>query len=213
MNNLDRQKKGLPYIADEKVCEGQKHARRLTQQLNMMDRGDFDGIRTVLRELFGRCNELLINPPFYCDYGKNIEIGDGFFANYNCTILDSAKVTIGNNVLFGPNVCISTSAHPIHAAYRQNPCMCTFAKPVTIGDNCWIGANSVICPGVTIGNNVVIGAGSVVVRDIPDGSLAGGNPCKVWRTITENDKNYYFHEESFDEEWLAYMNGEKFQHI
>ena len=81
MNQLERQKKGLPYIADDEVCENQKQARRLTQQLNTMDRGDFDGIRLVLKQLFGRCDELLINPPFYCDYGKNIEIGNGFFAN------------------------------------------------------------------------------------------------------------------------------------
>ena len=168
MNQLERQKKGLPYIADDEVCENQKQARRLTQQLNTMDRGDFDGIRLVLKQLFGRCDELLINPPFYCDYGKNIEIGNGFFANYNCTILDSAKVTIGNNVLLGPNVCISTSGHAVHPAFRRNPYVCNFAKPVTIGDQCWIGANSVICPGVTIGSNVVIGAGSIVTKDIPD---------------------------------------------
>ena len=205
MNQLERQKKGLPYIADEAVCEGQKQARRLTQQLNTMDRGDFDGIRAVLRQLFGRCDELLINPPFYCDYGKNIEIGDGFFANYNCTILDSAKVTIGNNVLLGPNVCISTSGHAIHPAFRRNTYVCTFAKPVTIGDQCWIGANSVICPGVTIGSNVVIGAGSVVTKDIPDWSIAGGNPCTVIRPITQEDKEYYFKEEAFDDAYLDYL--------
>lgn len=205
MNQLERQKKGLPYIADEAVCEDQKQARRLTQQLNTMDRGDFDGIRLVLKQLFGRCDELLINPPFYCDYGKNIEIGDGFFANYNCTILDSAKVTIGNNVLLGPNVCISTSGHAIHPAFRRNPHVCTFAKPVTIGDQCWIGANSVICPGVTIGSNVVIGAGSVVTKDIPDWSIATGNPCTVIRPITQEDKEYYFKEEAFDDAYLDYL--------
>ena len=205
MNQLERQKKGLPYIADDEVCENQKQARRLTQQLNTMDRGDFDGIRLVLKQLFGRCDELLINPPFYCDYGKNIEIGDGFFANYNCTILDSAKVTIGNNVLLGPNVCISTSGHAIHPAFRRNPYVCTFAKPVAIGDQCWIGANSVICPGVTIGSNVVIGAGSVVTKDIPDWSIAGGNPCTVIRPITQEDKEYYFKEEAFDDAYLDYL--------
>ena len=205
MNQLERQEKGLPYIAVEAVCEGQKQARRLTQQLNTMDRGDFDGIRLVLKQLFGRCDELLINPPFYCDYGKNIEIGNGFFANYNCTILDSAKVTIGNNVLLGPNVCISTSGHAVHPAFRRNPYVCNFAKPVTIGDQCWIGANSVICPGVTIGSNVVIGAGSIVTKDIPDWSIAGGNPCTVIRPITQEDKEYYFKEEAFDDAFLDYL--------
>ena len=205
MNQLERQKKGLPYIADEAVCEGQKQARRLTQQLNTMDRGDFDGIRLVLKQLFGRCDELLINPPFYCDYGKNIEIGNGFFANYNCTILDSAKVTIGNNVLLGPNVCISTSGHAVHPAFRRNPYVCNFAKPVTIGDQCWIGANSVICPGVTIGSNVVIGAGSIVTKDIPDWSIVGGNPCAVIRSITQKDKEYYFKGEAFDDAFLDYL--------
>lgn len=205
MNQVERQQKGLPYVADAEVCEGQKRARRLSQQLNTMDRGDFDGIRAVLKQLLGKCGDILINPPFYCDYGRNIEIGDGVFVNYNCTILDSAKVTIGNNVLLGPNVCISTSGHAIHPAFRQHPCVCTYARPVTIGDQCWIGANSVICPGVTIGSNVVIGAGSIVTRDVPDWSLAAGNPCAVVRPIAERDRAYYFKEEAFDDAFLDYL--------
>lgn len=205
MNNKDRKDKGLPYIADRQVCEPQKNARILTQQLNTMDRSDFERIRKVLKKLFGKCENLLINPPFYCDYGFNIEIGNGFFANYNCSILDSAKVIIGENVLLGPNVSISTSGHPIHSFARQNACVCAYAIGVTIGNNCWIGSNSVICPGVHIGNNVVIGAGSVVTKDIPDWSLAAGNPCKVVRKITDEDCKYYFKDKPFDEEMLEYI--------
>ena len=205
MNQLERKEKGIPYIADNKVCEGQKHARRLTQELNTMDRGDFDGIRKVLKELLGKCEDILINPPFFCDYGKNIEVGDDFFANYNCTILDSGKVKIGNNVLLGPNVCITTSGHAIHPDFRHNPFVATYAKPITIGSQCWIGANSVICPGVTIGSNVVIGACSVVNKDIPDWTIAAGNPAKVLRTITEEDKKYFFKNQPFDEEFIEYL--------
>ena len=198
MNQLERQKKGLPYIADEMVCEGQKQARRLSQQLNTMDRGDFDGIRAVLKQLFGRCDELLINPPFYCDYGKNIEIGNGFFANYNCTILDVGKVTIGDNCQLAPNVAIYTAGHPVHPDSRNSAY--EYGIPVSIGDNCWIGGNSVICPGVKIGNNVIIGAGSVVTKDIPDWTIAAGNPCKAIRRVTDEDRKYYYKKNEFDEE-------------
>lgn len=199
INNVQRRDMGLPYIADDEVCAQQKKARLLTQKLNSMDRSDFDGIRAVLKELFGKSEDLLINPPFYCDYGFHIEIGDGCFLNYNCTILDAAKVVIGKQCVFGPNVQIYTSGHPLHHEARcLENAVYTYAIPVTIGDRCWIGGNTVICPGVHIGNNVVIGAGSVVVKDVPDGCLAAGNPCRVIRQITEEQRKYYFKDRVFD---------------
>ena len=142
--------------------------------------------------------------PFRCDYGWNIEIGENFFANYNLTILDVGKVTIGNNVMMGPNVSIYAAGHPIHPETRNTGY--EHGLPITIGDNVWIGGNVVILPGVTIGNNVVIGAGSVVSKDIPDDVIAVGSPCKVAREITEEDKKYYYGKTEFDKESLKDMN-------
>ena len=123
----------------------------------------------------------------------NIEVGKNFFANYNCTILDVGKVTIGDNCQMAPNVAIYTAGHPVHPDSRNSAY--EYGIPVSIGDNCWIGGNSVICPGVKIGNNVIIGAGSVVTKDIPDWAIAAGNPCKVIRMITDEDRKYYYKEQ------------------
>ena len=139
---------------------------------------------------------MFIEQPFRCDYGKNIEVGNNFFANYNCVILDVAKVTIGENVMFAPNVSIYTAGHPIHPESRNSGY--EYGIPVTIGNNVWVGGNVVITPGVTIGNNVVIGAGSVVTKDIPDNVIAVGNPCRVIREITEEDRKYYYKDKEFD---------------
>lgn len=142
---------------------------------------------SVLRELLGKVGKnLIVTQPFYCDFGYNIEIGDNFYTNYNCIILDGAKVTIGNNVFIAPNCCISTANHPLDAEQRNKGI--EYATPITIKDSVWIGASVTILSGVTIGENSVIGAGSVVTKDIPDGVIAVGNPCKVLRKITEKDK-------------------------
>lgn len=144
----------------------------------------------LIREIIGKAgSNLHINPPFYCDYGCNIEVGDNFFSNYNCVILDNGSVKIGDNVMFAPNVSLYTVGHPLDAKLRNEAWEQT--APITIGNNVWIGGNAVILPGVTIGDNVVIGAASVVTRDIPADSLAVGSPCKVLRRITEKDRQHY----------------------
>lgn len=198
MNNIERRDTGLPYISDESVFEEQKRARRLTQELNTADRSDFAKISEILKKLLGNPENAMVNPPFYCDYGSHIELGKNFFANYNCTILDVAKVKIGDNCQMAPNVAIYTAGHPVHPDTRNT--MYEYGIEVVIGNNVWIGGNSVICPGVHIGDNVVIGAGSVVTKDIPEWCIAAGNPCKVIRKITEADRKLYFKNKEFDDE-------------
>ena len=200
MNNIEKRDLELPYISDLEVFEEQKIARRLTQQLNTIDRSDFDGIKRIVKQLLGKSDDAFINPPFYCDYGTHIEVGKNFFANYNCTILDVAKVTFGDNCVVAPNVSIYTAGHPIHPVARNSTY--EYGIHVTIGDNVWIGGNVVICPGVTIGSNTVIGAGSVVTKDIPEGVIAAGNPCRVIRQITDDDIKYYYKDRKFDDDIL-----------
>ena len=196
MNQIERRDKGMAYVCDDESFAQQAECRKILQQLNFMDRSDFDGIKEVVKKLFGKSDEPFVNPPFYCDYGFNIEVGKEFFANYNCTIIDVAKVKIGDNCMLAPNVAIYTAGHPIHPDTRRS--LYEYGKPVTIGDNVWIGGNAVVLPGVTIGSNSVIGAGSVVTRDVPPWSIAVGNPCKVVRKITEQDRHYYFKDKKFD---------------
>lgn len=204
MTNKERRDAQMPYISDDSVYEEQKRARILTQKLNTMDRSDFEGITKVIQELLQTEETPFINPPFYCDYGNHIKVGKNFFCNYNCTILDVGKVTFGDNCLLAPNVAIYTAGHPIHPDSRNS--LYEYGIDVTIGDNVWIGGNVVIMPGVTIGSNCVIGAGSVVTRDIPEWSIATGNPCKVLRKITDEDRKYYFRDREFDEEAWAAIN-------
>lgn len=201
MDMRKRRNMQMAYISDEAVMDEQAGCRKILQKLNFMDRSDFDGISAVVNELFGKSDGACVNPPFYCDYGSHIEVGKNFFANYNCTILDVAKVTIGDNCFMAPNVAIYTAGHPIYPDVRS--AMWEYGKQVTIGDNVWIGGNTVICLGVNIGSNVIIGAGSVVTKDIPDCAVAAGNPCKVLRMITEDDKRRLFRDEEIDDEAWA----------
>lgn len=197
MNNIERRDCGMAYISDEAVMKQQAECRKILQRLNTLDCSDFDRIGEIVRELLGKSEKAYINPPFYCDYGKHIEVGKNFYANYNCTILDVAKVKIGDNCMFAPNVSIFTAGHPVHPVSRNT--MYEYGIEITIGDNVWIGGNTVVLPGVNIGSNTVIGAGSVVTKDIPDWVIAAGNPCKVIRKITEEDKKFYFRDKEFDE--------------
>lgn len=206
MTMKERRDAGLAYQSDASVMEEQAVSRRILQKLNFMDRSDFEGIAAVVKELLGKSEGAFINPPFYCDYGKNIEVGKNFFANYNCTILDVAKVKIGDNCQMAPNVAIYTAGHPIHPATRNS--LYEYGKPVTIGDNVWIGGNTVLCPGVRVGSNVVIGAGSVVTKDLPDWCIAAGNPCRIIRKITDADKRKLFRDEEIDDEaWADIQRG------
>ena len=198
MTNQERRDAGMAYISDDSIFEEQRECRKKLQRLNFMDRSDFEGIAAVVKELFGKSEKAFVNPPFYCDYGSHIEVGNNFFANYNCTILDVAKVRIGDNCQMAPGVSIYTAGHPLHPVSRNSGY--EYGKEVTIGDNVWIGGNTVICPGVHIGNNVVLGAGSVVTKDIPDWSVAAGNPCRVIRKITEADQRKLYRDEEIDTE-------------
>ena len=141
MTNRERRDAQMAYISDDSVFEEQKECRKKLQKLNFMDRSDFEGIKKAVRELFGSSEGAFVNPPFYCDYGTNIKVGKNFFANYNCVILDVAKVTIGDNCQMAPNAAIYTAGHPIHPVSRNSGY--EYGKEVTIGDNVWIGGNTV----------------------------------------------------------------------
>jgi maltose O-acetyltransferase len=176
---------------DEELVRGRLEAKKALYQYNNLPPEEMVQGFEILRKLFGKPgNSFWIEQPFRCDYGYTISIGENFYANYNCIILDSAPVTIGNNVMFGPNVGIYTAGHPLHVEPRIRGV--EYGISITIGDNVWIGAGAIILPGVTIGSNSVIGAGSVVTKDVPSGVLAAGNPCKVLRTILEEERDCYF---------------------
>jgi maltose O-acetyltransferase len=134
----------------------------------------------LLACLFGVQTDACVTPPFFCDCGSNIELGRNVYFNFNCVILDVAKVSIGSNVLFGPAVQIYTASHPMDAAERRSGVEC--GKPIRIGNVVWVGGGAIVCPGVSIGVGAVIGAGSVVIKDIPPGVFAAGNPCRVIRS-------------------------------
>lgn len=157
-------------------------AQRMCQTYNALDPTDADARRQLLRDLLDALGgDSEVRPPFFCDYGVHISIGERFFANYGLVILDGARVTIGDRVFCGPNVQIYTASHPTDPAPRGQGWEDAF--PITIEDDVWIGGNAVLCPGVTVGAGSTIGAGSVVTRDIPSGVIAVGNPCRVLREI------------------------------
>jgi maltose O-acetyltransferase len=168
---------------DPELVQARERARDLCQDLNATREKDQDERRHILKALFGKSGESVwMQPPFYCDYGSNIVLGERVFFNFNCVVLDVCQVKIGDFTMFGPAVQIYTAAHPMNAELRRTK---EFAKPIEIGSDVWIGGGAIILPGVKIGSKAVIGAGSVVTRDIPDGVVAAGNPCRVIREITE----------------------------
>lgn len=175
---------GEIYYANDKILIAERtFAKKLLHKLNVTEYLMNGNARQILRQLLPNAHKkIYIEPPFHCDYGYNIYSGENVYFNVNCVILDTMKVEIGNDVFFGPGVQIYTATHPLDAIERR---IVEFSKPVSIGNDCWIGGNAVICPGVKIGNGCVIGAGTVVTKDIPNNSLAVGNPAKVIRKLNE----------------------------
>lgn len=184
MNEKEKMLKGLPYDSTDKELREIFHkSKDILKEYNKSQTRDEKSI--LLKKLFGsKGNDVYIEPPFYCDYGENIFAGNTVYMNTNCVILDCAKVTIGNNVLFGPNVQVYAASHPLQGKDRVvNGKIVETSAPVAIGNDVWIGGGSIICPGVKIGDNVVIGAGSIVTKDIPSNSVAVGSPCKVIKKL------------------------------
>lgn len=183
MTEKEKMVNGKLYNAsDKELLKERQRAKEILLGFNSLRPSEIKRRDDIIRGLLGKVGEhFCIEPPFRCDYGYNISIGENFYANYNCTILDCAEVIIGDNVMLGPNASIFTAGHPIDFKIRSKGL--EYALPVTIGSNVWIGGGVIINPGVTIGDNVVIGSGSVVTRKIPAGAVAVGNPCKVIREI------------------------------
>lgn len=198
MNQKERMLNGLPYKAwMDGLAEERRENKKKIYRYNQLSPDEGEEQDKLIRSIIGKCGEsIFIEQPFHCDYGSNIEVGNNFYANYNLTILDVGKVMIGENAMIAPNVSIYTAGHPIHPDSRNSGY--EYGISITIGDNVWIGGSVVINPGVHIGNNVVIGSGSVVTKDIPDNAIAVGNPCKVIRYITEEDRKYYYKNREFD---------------
>ena len=184
MTEKEKMLAGMTYSAvDAQLLDELNAVKEVIHDYNMMRPSDNAGRLKLLKSLLGHIadDEIIINQPFYCDYGKQISVGKRFFANFHFTVLDEAKVTIGDDCFIGPNVSIYTACHSTDPVERNT--RMEWAEPVTIGDNVWIGGSVTILPGVTVGNNVTIGAGSVVTKDIPDNVVAVGNPCKVIKRL------------------------------
>lgn len=175
---------GEPYDPlDPELAAARARARDLCQALNATREAEQDARRRILGELFGAGGDTVwMQPPFFCDYGSNIELGERVFFNFSCVVLDVCPVRIGSFTLFGPAVQILTPLHPMDAALRRRE---EYGRPVEIGSDVWVGGGAIILPGVRIGSRAVVGAGSVVTRDVPEGVFAAGNPCRVVREIPE----------------------------
>lgn len=184
-------------------CEGlpqERTAAKLKMNaFNASSPADPEARVKLLADMLGAGEGIWVEPPFYFCYGTHIYIGEGSYVNFNCNFVDDGRITIGKAVMFGPAVTIATVGHPIRPDMRGY----MYTAPVVIGDNCWIGAGAVVCPGVTIGENSVIGAGSVVTQDIPANAVAVGNPCRVVRAIGPEDQTFYFRDRRIDPEDLA----------
>lgn len=199
LTNKERMLAGQLYDPSQGGLEEEREeARILAHQFNLCFPADYEKRAQILKKLFSddSAEEPYMEPPIFFDYGRNTTVGKNFYANTDCTILDVAPVKIGDNCMFAPHVSLYTASHPIH--HERRNLGYEFGKPITLGDNVWLGGNVVVGPGVTIGDNAVIGAGSVVVKDIPANCVAAGNPAKVIKTITDEDKNYFYKKELFE---------------
>lgn len=189
MTEKEKAAKGLLYNAnyDQALIEERVYCKGLCYEYNQLHPSKTTEREKVIRKILGKTAEdFLIEQPFVCDYGYNIEIGNHFYANHNCIILDCAKVTFGDYVFIASNCAFYTAGHPLNVETRNRGL--EFAYPIKIGNNVWIGGNVVVLPNVNIGDNTVIGAGSVVTKDIPSNVVAVGNPCKVIRKLTDEEK-------------------------
>lgn len=183
--------KKLYFCNDPTLIEEQVKRLDLVHEYNQLPPSHLSGKMDLLKKMFAEIgDDCYIETPFFANWGgKHVHFGNGVYANFNLTLVDDGEIYVGNNVLFAPNVILASGTHPIHPELRSRQAQ--YNLPIHIGNNVWIGANSVILPGVNIGDNSVIGAGSVVTKDIPANVIAVGNPCKVLRKIDENDLVYY----------------------
>lgn len=192
MTEKEKMIAGKGYFANDKqLATDRLGARELLFEFNQAAPKNFGQRKQLMKKLLGKTgNMFYLEPPFRCDYGYNIELGENFYANFNLVILDCAKVAIGHNVMFGPNVALYTAGHPLHHELRNSGL--EWAQPIAIGNNVWLGGNVVVNPGVSIGDNTVVGSGSVVTKDLPAGVFAAGNPCRVIRPIGEEERTFYY---------------------
>ena len=192
MSEKEKMLLGMLYDAnyDSELISDRARSKDICHTFNQLLPSNSARQKELIESLLGCIKgTFVITAPFWCDYGYNIEIGDNFYANHNCIFLDAAKIKLGDNVFIAPNCCFSTAGHPLDSEQRSKGL--EFARPITVGSNVWFGVGVSVLPGVTIGNNTVIGAGSIVTKDIPEGVVAIGNPCKVLRKITEADRLKY----------------------
>jgi galactoside O-acetyltransferase len=197
MTEKDKMNQGMLYDAnyDKELRCAREVCKDICYEFNHLRPSQVNEQTDLIRKLLGKTGKsFTITAPFWCDYGFNIEIGENFYTNHNCVILDGAKVTFGDNVFIAPNCGFHTAGHPLDAEQRNQGL--EYAYPITIGNNVWIGANVTVLPGVSIGSDTVIGAGSVVNHDIPSGVIAAGVPCRVIRQITDADKKKYWRKEN-----------------
>ena len=192
MDIREKMRKGLIYIDNhEDLIKERLNGKELVYDYNNTRPSEETKRKEILHNLLGHAGEnIWIEPPLRVAYGKNVHIGNNFYANFNLVLVDDIEIFIGNNVMIAPNVTLTVTGHPVHPTLRKNGEQ--FSLPIKIEDDVWIGSNVVILPGVTIGRNSVIGAGSIVTKDIPENVVAVGNPCKVLREITDRDKEYYY---------------------
>lgn len=199
MTEYEKMKMGLIYNPSDKeiMCEQTRFQDRLWI-FNQLRPSDLEAKTRYIKEVFAACGDgCYIELPFHANWGgHHVHFGNGVYANFNLTIVDDGNVYIGDKVMFGPNVTISTANHPIESSLRERALQ--YNKDVIIGDNVWIGSNAVIVPGIHIGKNSVIGAGSIVTKDIPENVVAVGNPCQVLREISEHDKLYFYKDQKID---------------
>ena len=183
MTEREKMLKGMLYsLQDEELQALHARSLRLCEKYNKIPARKAKKREKTIKELFGKTGEKIkVETPFFCDFGVNIEVGENFFANYGCIILDVNRVKIGKNCMLAPNVGLYSATHPVRAEERYNGL--ELGLPITIGDNCWIGAGAILCPGVSIGNNVVVGAGAVVTKSFGDNVVIAGNPAKVIREL------------------------------